>query len=96
TLKIESAHSLRESAISLRGKGLGNYVPATLKWISRESSRERPFLTLRDAVKVAMQELRKGEFLTACIVTAEEAYQGDEIVELFQRGKIVAKRFALF
>ena len=57
---------------------------------------ERHLLTLRDAVRVAMQELRKGEFLTAYIVTTEEAYQGDEIVELFQRGKIVARRFALF
>ena len=71
-------------------------VFATLKWTSRELARERPFLTLRDAVKAAMRELSKGEFLTACIVTAEECYQGDEIVEIFQRGNIAAKRFALF
>ena len=48
-------------------------MPATLKWISREIARERPFLTLRDAVRVAMQDLRKGEFLTACIVTVDES-----------------------
>lgn len=71
-------------------------VPATLKWVSRDVARERPFLTLRDAIRVAMQELRKGEFLTACIVTEDEAYQGDEIVELFQRGGIAVKRYALF
>ena len=71
-------------------------VPATLKWTSREIARERPFLTLRDAVRGAMRELRKGEFLTACIVTTEECYKGDEIVELFQRGGIAPKRFALF
>ena len=53
------------------------------------------FLTLRDAVRVAMRELSKSEFLTACIVTAEAAYQGDEIVELFQRGGIAPRRFAL-
>ena len=71
-------------------------VPATLKWISREIACERHLLTLRDAVRIAMRELRKGEFLTACIVTAEEAYQGDEIVELFQRGSLAVRRFALF
>ena len=71
-------------------------VPATLKWISRESPCERPFLALKDAVRVAMQELRKGEFLTASIVTAHAAYHGDEIVELFQRGDIAVRRFAPF
>ncbi len=71
-------------------------MPATLKWISREITRERPFLTLRDAVRVAMQDLRKGEFLTACIVTEDQVYKGDEIVELFQRGGIAARRYALF
>ncbi|MCW6512944.1 hypothetical protein [Lichenifustis flavocetrariae] len=71
-------------------------VPATLKWTSRERACERHLLSLRDAVRVAMQELRNGEFLTAYIVTAKEAYQGDEIVELFQRGGIVVRRFALF
>ncbi len=43
-----------------------------------------------------MRELTKGEFLTACIVTADAAFQGDEIVELFQRGGLAPRRFALF
>lgn len=71
-------------------------VPATLKWISRDIGHERPFQRLRDAVRFAMQDLRKGEFLTAFITTADRVYQGDEIVEVFQRGGIAVRRFAPF
>lgn len=70
--------------------------PATLRWTSREIPRERPFLTLKDAVRVAMLELRKGEFLSAHISTDGAVYAGDEIVEIFQTGGTGRRRHAPF
>jgi len=71
-------------------------APATLRWISRETPRERPFLALRDAVRVAMKELKKGEFLSAHIATEGADYAGDQIVEIFQTGGLGHRRYALF
>lgn len=71
-------------------------APATLRWISREIPRERPFLSLKDAVRVAMKELKKGEFLSAHISAGDDCYSGDQIVELHQTGGIVRRRYALF
>ena len=45
-------------------------VPATLTWVEPGIAREGPSLSLRDAVRVSMRELSKGEFLTTSIVTA--------------------------
>ena len=70
--------------------------PATLRWTSREIPRERPFLALKDAIRFAMLELRKGEFLSARISTGDASYAGDEIVEIYQRGGIVRRRYAWF
>ena len=71
-------------------------TPATLKWISREIQHERPFLRLKDAVRFAMHDLRKADFFTARVLTGDRVFQGDEIVELFQRGGIAVRRFAPF
>ncbi len=71
-------------------------IPATLQWTFQETRRERPFLSLKDAVRVAMMDLRKNEFLSARITTADDIYEGDQIVEIFQRGHIAKRRFAPF
>ncbi len=71
-------------------------APATLRWTSREAPRERPFLALRDAVRVAMKELSKSEFLSAHIATESADYEGDQIVEIFQTGGLGHRRYALF
>ncbi len=70
--------------------------PATLSWISKEVLHERSFLSLKEAVRVAMKELRKGEFLTAQIVTACADYRGDQIVELHQTGGVAQRGYARF
>ena len=69
---------------------------ATLRWISKEVSHERSFLSLREAVRVAMKELRKGEFLSAQITTERAEFRGDEIVELHQTGGVAARGYAKF
>ena len=71
-------------------------VPATLRWTYRELPRERAFFSLKDAVRVAMLELKKNEFLSATITTAVDVYEGDQIVELSRRGEIAKRRFAAF
>ena len=71
-------------------------APALVRWTSKAISRERPFFALKDAVRFAMKELRKAEFLSACIATADDVFEGDQIVELFQRNGIAARRVAWF
>jgi hypothetical protein len=71
-------------------------APATLKWLSKEIPRERSFLALKDAVRVAMHELRKGEFLSAHIASGQAAYAGDQIVEIFQTGGLARRGYARF
>lgn len=71
-------------------------APATLKWISKEVSHARSFLSLREAVRVAMKELRKGEFLSAEITTEHADYRGDQIVELYQTGGVARRGYARF
>ncbi len=71
-------------------------APATLRWISKEILRERSFMSLQEAVRVAMKELRKGEFLSAQITTERADYRGDQIVELHQTGMVARRGYARF
>ena len=71
-------------------------APATLRWISKEVSHERSFRSLQEAVRVAMKELRKGEFLSAQITTEGADYRGDQIVELHQTGGVAWRGYARF
>ena len=71
-------------------------APATLRWISKEILHERSFMSLQEAVRVAMKELRKGEFLSAQITTERADYRGDQIVELHQTGGVARRGYARF
>ena len=71
-------------------------APATLKWISKDVVHERSFRALQEAVRVAMKELRKGEFLSAWITTEGSDYRGDQIVELHQTGGVARRGYARF
>ena len=71
-------------------------APATLRWISKEVSHERVFRSLQEAVRVAMKELRKGEFLSSEITTEDAHYRGDQIVELHQTGGVAKRGYARF
>ncbi len=71
-------------------------APATLRWISKEVPHERSFKSLQQAVRVAMMELRKGEFLSAQITTEDADYRGDQIVELHQTGGMARRGYAWF
>ena len=53
-------------------------------------------MSLKVAVRVAMMELRKGEFLSAQITTDRAEYRGDEIVELHQTGGMAVRGYARF
>ncbi len=71
-------------------------APATLSWISKDVAHERSFRALREAVRVAMHELRKNEFLSAWITTEGADYRGDQIVELHQTGGVARRGYAKF
>ena len=76
--------------------GIDLNAPATLSWISKEVKHERSFRSLQEAVRVAMKELRKGEFHSAWITSEAADYRGDQIVELHQTGSVARRGYARF
>ena len=70
--------------------------PVILRWVSKEVPHQRSFGSLEDAVRVAMKELRKAEFLSASIATDDAHYAGDQIVEIFQTGGLKRRGYARF
>ena len=71
-------------------------APATLFWVSRELPRERPFLSVKDAARFAMAELKRGEFFAATIATADDVFSGDQIVQIHQKGGVAPRKYAWF
>lgn len=71
-------------------------TPATLHWVSREVPHERRLNSVKDAVRIAMTELKRGEFFSAKVATADHVFTGDEIVEIFQTGGLSLRGYARF
>ena len=71
-------------------------APAILHWIAREVPLERRLNSLKDAARVAMTELKRGEFFSARIACLDHVFSGDEIVEIFQTGRLSVRGYARF
>ena len=62
-------------------------VPATLQWRSRDALKERRFVSVHAAARAAMTELSRVEFFAAHLLASGESFSGDEIVEIYQKGR---------
>ena len=69
-------------------------APASLKWSSRDYLNERRFVSVHAAVRAAMKDLSRADFFASHVLASGESFSGDEIVEIFQTGKLRAARYA--
>ena len=62
--------------------------PAVLQWRRRDEVHERRFISVHAAARAAMMDLCRADFFAAHVLAASECFSGDEIVEIFQTGKL--------